>query len=197
MKELSQERMMTVKEVAEVLGVAESTVRNKVSEMFPEIVRNGIATYLNEQQATEIKKSLVPRDLTLKSKLENAITDIEMMERAQSVQLWMADKIRQLRSENDELTKTVNILAHVNKTYTATEIAKEVNMRSAQELNKELEKRGIQYQSNGTWVMYSKYSSLGYEEIKQKTLDNGKVVYDRHFTQIGREFIVKLFNEVM
>lgn len=70
-------------------------------------------------------------------------------------------------------------------------------MRSAQELNKELEKRGIQYQSNGTWVMYSKYSSLGYEEIKQKTLDNGRVVYDRHFTQIGREFIVKLFNEVI
>ncbi len=197
MKELSQERMMTVKEVAEVLGVAESTVRNKVSEMFPEIVRNGIATYLNEQQATEIKKSLVPRDLTLKSKLENAITDVEMMERAHSVQLWMADKIRQLRSENDELTKTVNILTHVNKTYTATEIAKELNMRSAQELNKELEKRGIQYQSNGTWVMYSKYSSLGYEEIKQKTLDNGRVVYDRHFTQIGREFIVKLFNEVI
>lgn len=32
MKELSQERMMTVKEVAEVLGVAESTVRNKNSK---------------------------------------------------------------------------------------------------------------------------------------------------------------------
>jgi anti-repressor protein len=195
MKELSQERMMTVKELADVLSVAESTVRNKVSEMFPEIVRNGVATYLNEQQATEIKKAIVPRDLTLKSKLENSVTDVEMMERAQSVQLWMADKIRQLRAENTELTKTVNILTHVNKTYTATEIAKELNMRSAQELNKELEKRGIQYQSNGTWVMYSKYSSLGYEEIKQKTLDSGKVVYDRHFTQIGREFIIKMFSD--
>lgn len=42
--------------------------------------------------------------------------------------------------------------------------------------------------------MYSKYSDLGYEEVKQEVLDNGKVVYHRKITQLGRDFIINLFN---
>lgn len=84
------------------------------------------------------------------------------------------------------------ILMHVNKTYTATEIAKELNMKSAQELNK-LGQLGIQFKVNKTWVLYSNYANLGYEDIKQEVLDNGKVVYHRKFTQSGRDFILGLF----
>ena len=68
------------------------------------------------------------------------------------------------------------ILMHVNKTYTMTEIAKELGLRSAIELNKILSEMHIQYKVNNTWVMYSVYSNLGYEEIKQEVLDNGTVV---------------------
>lgn len=46
---------------------------------------------------------------------------------------------------------------------------------------------------NGTWVMYSQYSNLWYEEIKQEVLDNGKVIYHRKIMQLGREFILGLF----
>ena len=89
------------------------------------------------------------------------------------------------------------ILTHVNKTYTMTEIAKELNMKSAIQLNRLLAEKKIQYQVNNTWVMYSQYSNLGYEEIKQEVLDSGKVIYHRRITQIGREFILNLFqNEV-
>lgn len=85
------------------------------------------------------------------------------------------------------------ILMHVNKTYTATEIAKELNMKSAQELNNKLGQLGIQFKVNKTWVLYSNYADLGYEDIKQEVLDNGKVVYHRKFTQSGRDFILGLF----
>lgn len=85
------------------------------------------------------------------------------------------------------------ILMHVNKTYTATEIAKELNMKSAQELNNKLGQLGIQFKVNKTWVLYSNYANLGYEDIKQEVLDNGKVVYHREFTQSGRDFILGLF----
>lgn len=54
----------------------------------------------------------------------------------------------------------------------------------------------IQYNVNGTWVLYSPYSSMGYEEIKQEILDSGKVIYHRRITQLGREFILQLFNNV-
>lgn len=87
------------------------------------------------------------------------------------------------------------ILMHVNKTYTMTEIAKELGLRSAIELNKMLSEMHIQYKVNNTWVMYSDYSNLGYEEIKQEVLDNGTVVYHRKITQAGREFIINLIKE--
>lgn len=87
------------------------------------------------------------------------------------------------------------ILMHVNKTYTMTEIAKELGLRSAIELNKILSEMHIQYKINNTWVMYSDYSNLGYEEIKQEVLDNGTVLYHRRITQAGREFIINLIQE--
>lgn len=84
---------------------------------------------------------------------------------------------------------------HVNKTYTITEIAKELGMKSAMQLNRILAEKKIQYQVNGTWLMYSNYSDCGYEEIKQEVLDSGKVIYHRRITQMGREFILDLFEK--
>ena len=101
-----------------------------------------------------------------------------------------------LKEEREKRVKAERrnaILTHVNKTYTMTEIAKELNMKSAIELNKALKDKRVQYKVNDTWVFYSQYSSKGYEEIKQEVLDNGKVVYHRKITQLGREFILNLF----
>lgn len=97
------------------------------------------------------------------------------------------------RAARVEAERKNAILMHVNKTYTVTEIAKELGLRSATQLNKILAEKKIQYSVNGTWVMYSKYSDLGYEEIKQEVLDSGKVIYHRRITQMGREFILSLF----
>ena len=102
-------------------------------------------------------------------------------------------KLKEERAARVEAERKNAILTHVNKTYTMTEIAKELNMKSATELNKYLAEKKIQYKVNGTWVFYSDYSNLGYEDIKQEVLDSGKVIYHRKITQLGREFIVGLF----
>ena len=102
-------------------------------------------------------------------------------------------KLKEERTARVEAERKNAILMHVNKTYTVTEVAKELGLRSATQLNKILAEKKIQYSVNGTWVMYSKYSDLGYEEIKQEVLDSGKVIYHRRITQMGREFILSLF----
>lgn len=107
--------------------------------------------------------------------------------------IQLLTKLKEERTARVKAEKKNAILMHVNKTYTATEIAKELGLKSATQLNKILEEKKIQYHVNGTWVMYSKYSNLGYEEIKQEVLDSGKVIYHRRITQMGREFILKLF----
>lgn len=60
MKNLATEKMMTVREVAEILGVNIRTIQQYVKELFPEKVRNGYTTYLNEMQITAIKKEMMP-----------------------------------------------------------------------------------------------------------------------------------------
>ncbi|MDO4468410.1 MAG: BRO family protein [Bacillota bacterium] len=109
--------------------------------------------------------------------------------------IGLLTKLREESAARKEAERRNAILTHVNKTYTMTEIAKELNMKSATRLNRLLAEKKIQYQVNGTWVMYSKYSDLGYEEIKQEVLDSGRVIYYRRITQMGREFILKLFSD--
>lgn len=104
-------------------------------------------------------------------------------------------KLKEERAAKVKAEQTNAILMHVNKTYTATEIAKELGLRSAIQLNKILEKLHIQFKVNDTWVMCSDYSQLGYEEIKQEVLDSGRVIYHRRITQLGREFIINKVRE--
>lgn len=106
-------------------------------------------------------------------------------------------KLKEERAARVEAEKKNAILTHVNKTYTMTEIAKELNLKSATELNKILADKHIQYKVNNTWVFYSDYSNLGYEDIKQEVLDNGHVIYHRKITQMGRAFILRLFEEAV
>jgi prophage antirepressor-like protein len=104
-------------------------------------------------------------------------------------------KLKEERAARVEAERKNAILMHVNKTYTITEIAKELGLKSAIQLNRILAEKKIQYQVNGTWVMFSQYSNCGYEEIKQEVLDSGRVIYHRRITQMGREFILELFEK--
>lgn len=101
-------------------------------------------------------------------------------------------KLKEERTARVEAEKQVAILTHVNKTYTATEVAKEIGMKSAIELNNRLKELGVQYKVNGTWVPYQKYSELGWFDIKQEVLDNGHIIYHRRITGTGRKAIIGL-----
>lgn len=92
-----------------------------------------------------------------------------------------------------ELENRVNNLIHSKKLYTTTEIAKELGFKSANALNNILEQDKIQYKVNGTWVLCSKYSEKDYVSIKQNELDNGKIIYDRKWTGLGRDFLLKRY----
>lgn len=105
-------------------------------------------------------------------------------------------KLLEVSEENKALKETNNLLMHTKKTYTVSEIAKELGISSAKKLNLILEEKGIQYKRNGTWLPTAKYSESGYYEIKQEILDNGTVVYNSHITQKGRDFILNFVKAV-
>lgn len=107
----------------------------------------------------------------------------------------LATNLKEERMKRREAERQRDILLHVKKTFTSTEIAKELGISSARTLNGWLAARKVQFKQNGTWVLYSKYAEMGLTEIKQQVLDSGKIVYDRRWTNDGRNFILNLFQQ--
>jgi anti-repressor protein len=119
-------------------------------------------------------------------KIEEVLSDPDTI-------IKLATELKMERQKRLEAEKTNTILMHVNKTYTATEIAKELGFKSAIALNNDLVSKKVQFKQNETWVLYSQHADKGYTEIKQSVLDSGKIIYDRRWTQLGREFLLKLY----
>lgn len=152
--------------------------KNETAEKFQALVADEIIPSIR-------KHGIYATDNVIDEILNNPDFGIELLTR-----------LKEERKARLEAERKNAILTHVTKTYTMTEIAKELNLKSAIQLNKILSEKKVQYKVNGTWVFYSDYSNLGYEDIKQEVLDNGRVVYHRKITQLGREFILSLFDEV-
>ena len=107
----------------------------------------------------------------------------------------LAMQLKGEQSKRRDAEQHIAILTHTNKTYTATEVAKEIGMRSAAELNRWLESEKVQYKVNGTWVPCAGYANLAWFEIKQEELDSGRIIYHRKITGIGRDGIINLYQK--
>ena len=203
MNELTRngDKRMTTKEVAESLGVSEQAIRKHALEMG--LTKNGVQTWLDEKAVTEIKLKIEyggQIDLQARLQLPKTLLEKQLIIR-QAAQLQdeiiakLQIELEQEKTGRVEAERKNSVLMHVKKVYTASEIAKECGLRSAQELNEKLEGIGIQYKQNGTWLPKADYADLGYFQIKQEVLESGKVIYDRKITQDGRSFILSLFFE--
>lgn len=192
-----ESKLMTTKELAEMLGVSTDSIQNtvkKLGENFRRVIKtNSQGGYLfNEVQATAIKLELQNHSKVNFASPKTELEENLLVEQAMNI---LHKKIKILTERAIKAESTNAILMHINKTYTATEVAKEIGLRSAEELNRYLEKNGIQFKQNGTWLPKADFADCGYFEIKQGITDNGYVYYDRKITQLGREFILKLYEK--
>ena len=147
----------------------------------------------NKEQAKNFKKWVTGEVLPSIRKHGIYATEstIESMINNPDFAIQLLQTLKTEREARIEAERRNAVLMHATKTYTSTEIAKEIGLKSAIALNNKLSDLKIQFKQNGTWLLYSQYADLGYTDIKQKALDNGQVVYDRHWTQDGRLFILK------
>lgn len=192
-------RWRTVRKYLQEISIAFCCDEEALPEFIPENIFYRLAMKAKNETAEKFQALVADKIIPSIRKNGGYIANQEKLTPEQIVAnaLIVAHNIiAQKDKELEEKRKKLAILAHVNKTYTMTEIAKELNLKSATELNKLLADRKIQYKINGTWVFYSRFSDLGYEEIKQEVLDSGRVIYHRKITQLGREFILSLFDEV-
>ena len=186
------ERTMTVKEIAEALGMAEITIRKKAVELFPDCVKNGVATRLTERQVTQLKQSLTPRNLISKYKVDSATTDLEMFQNVQKCMQWLSMKNAELQAEIERQKQelvlqqpkvdTYNRIANSTGLKTMQEVAKILKIGS-NTLFSVLRDKGVFYRSNGVNLPQEKYIKQGLFEVKEEPYkrDNKDFVYTRVF----------------
>ena len=103
---------------------------------------------------------------------------------------WKEDRKKLTMAEG-----RIDRLVHNNRTYSTTEIAKELGMRSAQELNAALSEKGIIYKDKrGVWMLYAEYASKGFQNIKQREKENVTIYY-AEWTGLGRDWLVGMFHK--
>ena len=209
--EINGEGWLVGKDVAEVLGYSNSrdALRNHVDEDDKASVaihdgrQNRNMTVINESgfyslilrsdmpKAKQFKRWVTSDVLPSIRKHGMYATD-ELLDNPDLL-IEVATRLKEERVARLEAEKQRDKLLHQNKLYTTSEIAKELGLRSATQLNNLLAEKKIQYKQNRTWLLYSRYSELGLVSIKQVILDNGNIIYDRKWTGKGRDFILNLF----
>ena len=88
-----------------------------------------------------------------------------------------------------------DIILKSNSSMNVSQIAKDYGI-SAKKLNSILHDLGIQYKSNGQWLLYSNYHDKGYTKSETGTYDNGNQTYvHTKWTQKGRLFLYELLKK--
>lgn len=216
---INAKECMTSKEIADLTGKEHKIVMRDIRNLIDQLGENNgyIFVLVEYTDAKGEKRPMYELDkksclllasgynVVLRSKIIDRWEELESKERrnvpalpqtyleALKTLVKSEEEKQQALLEAKEAKDHVKLLVHNGKTYTSSEIAKELGMKSAIYLNKLLEEKRIQYKQNGTWLMYSEYSEKGYTSVKQIQLDNGTIQYDRRWTGKGRDFIINLF----
>jgi phage antirepressor YoqD-like protein len=134
------EKRMTVKEVAEALGVADRTIRDNVARLFPGLARDGIATMLDETQVTEIKIAIERsgrNDLANVRQVSLATTELEIAAMTEKVLDYWHDRVMILERELSEATPKIeshNALMRSELTMSITDAAKHFGLHPKTEV---------------------------------------------------------------
>ena len=126
MNELSLERKMTVKEVAEVLQVSDKHIRETIKKLFPNILQNGKVTFLNEQQVTAIKLK-IDKNPYLNQSVE-VKTELEKELLIQQAMMFQAEKIQSMQTLLDAQKPAVDFYKAVTDSRDAIEMSKVAKM---------------------------------------------------------------------
>jgi phage antirepressor YoqD-like protein len=145
MKELAinGDKRMTVREVAEALGVHIDTIHSWIDKLYPDIKTNGITTYLNEEQVTRIKQAM-NQNYSLRS-VPKVTTALEMAEKTiEVIEFYMAETAR-LQAEATATAPKVesfDALMRSERTMSITEAAKHFGLHAKAEVFPYLREHG-------------------------------------------------------
>lgn len=154
------------------------------NDRIKELLKTGVTTVSNDDEAIAYAMQV------LNKRLEQTRQEKAMLEQQNN---YLTNEIKQVAPK----VQYVNEVLQAPNTYTSTQMAKELNMRTAEQLHKALKEKGIMFKQSGQWMLTAKYCEKGY--TKPRT-----TVYPRSdgsqgtntitvWTELGRAFLHKVF----
>jgi len=182
-----QNKTMTIQEVAEVFEVNEDSIQHHVRTLYPGLMVNGKRTYLTQEQVTEIKQRMQPTKA-----LVGSVTDLEMIERAMSVQVWALAKIEEQRKallEAQPKIEFFDVVADSQGERTIMEAAKLLKIPKPRSLYATLRARGVLNNDN---IPYQRFILDGLFRVNL-TEKNGMTYSTTYVTNKGLNWLQKKF----
>lgn len=189
------EETMSVKDIASVLNVTPEAIKKHIRVLFPEIIKNGVETRLNEKQVAVIKQRMLPT-----TEVVGNVTDYEMELLTQKVLTYHIQKANEYKAraeiaEHQLIEQQPKVTAYDN--YLSRD--KFCNFRDAAsyfgvkqgELMAVLKSKYIYKNLSGEYRAYSEYS----EYFTLRPFDKGvdKVGQQLMLNIKGIEFFGKIF----
>jgi anti-repressor protein len=99
--------------------------------------------------------------------------------------------------ENKKQSQFITNVVHNNNTYTATQVAKDLNI-SAKLFNKILVEAGVIFFNNGTYALVSRYQNHGLTELKESEPNRDNKTYlSLRWTSKGKNWIKNNFEKAL
>lgn len=134
---------MTVKEVAAALEVHVDTIHSWIDKLYPGLKKNGVTTYLDEEQVTRIKQAMNQNSHLRTS--PKVTTELEIAEMTLKVIAYHKDEADRLRAELALAAPKVEMadaLMHSGHTMSITDAAKHFGLHPKAEVFPYLRDRG-------------------------------------------------------
>lgn len=111
--------------------------------------------------------------------------------------MTIEEQDRTIKIQEPVVNYAIEVLSSTS-TYNTEQIAKELGMRSPQQLNNLLKSMKVQHKSGNQWVLNANYCTKGYTETETYPYnDNGVIKTSTRtvWNELGRRFIHDLLNE--
>ena len=119
------------------------------NDRIKELMTTGVTTISNDDEAIAYAMQV------LNKRLEQARQEKAMLEQQNN---YLTSEMKQQSPKVQYYDNTLQS-AH---TYTSTQMAKELNMRTAEQLHKALKEKGIMFYQSGQWMLTARYCEKGY-----------------------------------
>ncbi len=185
----TSEIKMTLLEIARSLNIEDRTVRKYVSKLFPGLMRNGVATYLNEEQVTLLKLD-IQQNQHLERSFQLPKTDLEKELLIQQAMKFQSEKIEVLQAQLEDAQPKIEFHDQVGDSeglYSIGETAKLLEAGRNRFFKRLREEKIFM----GT-LPYQSFIDRGYFEVKTST-HNGYVQKQAFTTPKGLQWLHKKF----